>query len=128
MRESPRRAARPARCSSGWRRWPGAATPRSGLSSGPPCTPRRWSRSAARGGRPLPARPETWPGARSALARFARLRGRLEAARGNRQEAEAALGRSIETFRELAMPYELALGELALGQVLRRTRRRRAAV
>ncbi|MBE2320725.1 AAA family ATPase [Solirubrobacter sp. CPCC 204708] len=64
---------------------------------------------------------------RSMLGRLARVRGQLEAARGEREEAEAAFVRSKAQFEPLGMPYELALTRLAHGQLLRRVGQRRAA-
>jgi DNA-binding CsgD family transcriptional regulator/tetratricopeptide (TPR) repeat protein len=59
------------------------------------------------------------------LARFARLRGRLEAARGSIDSAETAFRHALE--QDVGMPYELALSHLAYGQLLRRQGQRRAA-
>ena len=67
-------------------------------------------------------------GRRSMIARLARARARLEAARGDDDAAQAAFLRSSELLGEVAMPYERALTELAHGQFLRRRRQRRAAV
>ena len=60
-------------------------------------------------------------------ARLARVRGRLEAARGRLVEAEAAFGRAGELLAGVGSPFEWALVELAHGQVLRRVGQRRAA-
>lgn len=63
----------------------------------------------------------------STIARLARVRGRIEAALGRREQAAAAFERALEHIEPLAMPYERALIELAHGQFLRRHGRRRAA-
>ena len=60
-------------------------------------------------------------------ARLARVRGRVEAARANKDAATAAFERALELIGPLGMPYERALIELAHGQFLRRAGRRRAA-
>jgi DNA-binding CsgD family transcriptional regulator len=64
-------------------------------------------------------------GRRSAQARLARVRGRLQALTG--EPAEAAFAASVEQLAELGMPFELGLSELAYGRFLRRDGRRRAA-
>ena len=48
------------------------------------------------------------------------MRGRVEAARGNKDAATAAFERALELIGPLGMPYERALIELAHGQFLRR--------
>ena len=63
----------------------------------------------------------------STIARLARVRGRIEAALGCREQAAAAFERALEHIEPLAMPYERALIEFAHGQFLRRNGRRRAA-
>jgi DNA-binding CsgD family transcriptional regulator len=63
----------------------------------------------------------------SMIARLARVRGRVEAASGRREQAEAAFRRAREHIEPLGMPYEDALIRLAHGQFLRRNGRRRAA-
>lgn len=63
----------------------------------------------------------------AASARLAVVRGRLEAANGDRDAAEDALIRAVETTEPLGRPFELANAQLALGQFLRRERRRRSA-
>jgi DNA-binding CsgD family transcriptional regulator len=63
----------------------------------------------------------------STVARLARVRGRLEAARGRLPEAEAAFGRAAESLEGLVAPFDRALLDLAHGQVLRRAGQRRAA-
>jgi DNA-binding CsgD family transcriptional regulator/tetratricopeptide (TPR) repeat protein len=66
-------------------------------------------------------------GRRSMVARLARVRGRLEAARGDFAAAETAFQRGLADITELAMPFQRALLELAYGQALRRAGQRRAA-
>jgi DNA-binding CsgD family transcriptional regulator len=66
-------------------------------------------------------------GRHAPIARLARVRGRLEAARGNVEAAEAAFQRGLHHIQPLTMPFEQALLELAYGQFLRRCGRRRAA-
>ncbi len=63
---------------------------------------------------------------RTAGARLAVVRGRLEAARGERASAEAAFTQAVDTLTR-GRPYDLALARLALGQFMRRDGRRRAA-
>jgi DNA-binding CsgD family transcriptional regulator len=64
-------------------------------------------------------------GWRVMAARLARVRGRLEAARGRVDTAEAAFGRAVAGLEGL--PFQRALSELAFGQVLRRAGQRRSA-
>jgi DNA-binding CsgD family transcriptional regulator len=64
----------------------------------------------------------------SMIGRLARSRGRLEAARDNHTAAEQAFRRSAEALLAVAMPYEVALTQMAHGQFLRRRRQRRAAI
>jgi DNA-binding CsgD family transcriptional regulator len=66
-------------------------------------------------------------GRHAPIARLARVRGRLEAARGDVEAAEAAFQRGLRHMQPLAMPFERALLELAYGQFLRRFGSRRAA-
>jgi DNA-binding CsgD family transcriptional regulator len=66
-------------------------------------------------------------GRQAMVARLARVRGRIEAACGEREGAEAAFRRALEHVEPLGMPYEHALVHLAYGQFLRRNGRRRAA-
>jgi DNA-binding CsgD family transcriptional regulator/tetratricopeptide (TPR) repeat protein len=66
-------------------------------------------------------------GRHAPIARLARVRGRLEAARGDFQAAEAAFQRGLRHLQPLAIPFERALLELAYGQFLRRSGKRRAA-
>jgi DNA-binding CsgD family transcriptional regulator len=63
----------------------------------------------------------------SAIAALARVRGRLEAARGRLPAAEDAFRRALAEAEPLGLPFQLALVELAYGQVLRRGGQRRAA-
>jgi DNA-binding CsgD family transcriptional regulator len=66
-------------------------------------------------------------GRRSMLARLARVRGRLEAARGHAEAAETAFLGGLGQLVSVPMPFEQALLELAYGEFLRRTGRRRTA-
>jgi DNA-binding CsgD family transcriptional regulator len=66
-------------------------------------------------------------GRRLMLARLARVRGRLEGARGSAEAAEAAFLGGLGQLAPLPTPLERALLELAYGELLRRTGRRRAA-
>ena len=66
-------------------------------------------------------------GRRSTIARLARVRGRLEAAQGNQQAAEASFRRGLTELKQLPLPFQRALLELAYGQMLRRAGQRRAA-
>jgi Response regulator containing a CheY-like receiver domain and an HTH DNA-binding domain len=67
-------------------------------------------------------------GRRLSVAMLARVRGRLEAAAGRAEAAEAAFGRGLAQLAGLSVPFPQALLELAHGQVLRRHGQRRAAV
>jgi DNA-binding CsgD family transcriptional regulator len=60
-------------------------------------------------------------------ARLAHARARLEFARHDAESATTSLREAHATVEALAMPYEQALIELSLGQVLRRSGERRAA-
>ena len=60
-------------------------------------------------------------------ARLARVRGRLEAARGRLPEAEEAFERALAAVATLPLPFRRAQVELTYGQVLRRGGQRRAA-
>ena len=61
------------------------------------------------------------------IARLARVRGRVEATLGRREQATAAFKRALEHVEPLGLPYEQALIQYAHGQFLRRNGRRRAA-
>jgi len=61
------------------------------------------------------------------IARFARVRGRLESARGHVKDAEVAFQRGLQGLGHLPLPFERALLELAHGQTLRRHGKRRVA-
>ena len=62
------------------------------------------------------------------IAGLARVRGRLEAARGSAaRRPRAAFRRALLELEPLALPFQQALVELAYGQVLRRAGQRRAA-
>lgn len=63
----------------------------------------------------------------AATARLAVVRGRLEAANGDRDAAEDAFTQAVELTEPLGRPFEHAQAQLALGQFLRRERRRRSA-
>jgi DNA-binding CsgD family transcriptional regulator len=62
-----------------------------------------------------------------ALAAAARCRGLIATARGDLDGADAALERAVLEHRRAAQPFELGRTLLALGEVQRRARRRRAA-
>lgn len=62
-----------------------------------------------------------------AVAVAARCRGLIAAARRDLAGAEVALERAIEQHREVPQPFDLARTLLALGEVQRRAKRRRAA-
>ncbi len=64
---------------------------------------------------------------RSAVARMARARGRVEAAAGRPDRAEEAFERAVAAAREVGFPFERAKVELAAGQFLRRAGQRRRA-
>ena len=61
------------------------------------------------------------------IAKLARVRGRVEATLGRREQATAAFKRALEHVEPLGLPYEQALIQYAHGQFLRRNGRRRAA-
>lgn len=63
----------------------------------------------------------------SSIAKLARARGLLEAARERFEPATAAFERALAAIAGVAMPYEQALIRLAYGQHLRRGAHRRAA-
>jgi DNA-binding CsgD family transcriptional regulator len=67
-------------------------------------------------------------GRRSAIARLARARGRVEAAAGRSARAEEAFQRAVAAAEEAAFPFERAKVELAAGQFLRRAGQRSRAV
>jgi DNA-binding CsgD family transcriptional regulator len=66
-------------------------------------------------------------GRRSMVARLARVRGRLAAARGDIVAAEAVFIQGLADISQLPLPFQRALLEFAYGQVLRRAGQRRAA-
>jgi DNA-binding CsgD family transcriptional regulator len=66
-------------------------------------------------------------GRRSMMARLARVRGRLEAAGGHAESAEAAWKDALAQIESLRMPFEQARIQLAYGSFLRRQGRRLAA-
>ena len=61
------------------------------------------------------------------VARLARVRGRLEAARGQLAEAEQAFECALAALEAQPLPFQRAQVELAYGQTLRRSGQRRAA-
>lgn len=66
-------------------------------------------------------------GRRTAMARVARARGRVLAAQGDIDGAEAAFQRGLDLLRGLTAPFERARIQFAAGAVLRRAGRRRRA-
>ena len=66
-------------------------------------------------------------GRASMVARLARVRGRLEAARGQPAEAEQAFECALAALEAQPLPFQRAQVELAYGQTLRRSGQRRAA-
>ncbi len=66
-------------------------------------------------------------GRRTTIARLARSRGAVEAARGSSDRAEAAFARALEATTGLTVPFERARIEYAAGRFLRRTGQRRRA-
>jgi DNA-binding CsgD family transcriptional regulator len=66
-------------------------------------------------------------GRRSSSANAARVRGRLEAARGHPEAAEAAFLEALAHGQGVSIPLDRALTELAYGAFLRRAGRRREA-
>jgi DNA-binding CsgD family transcriptional regulator len=67
-------------------------------------------------------------GRRSMVGRLSRSQGRLQAARGEHDHAQAAFLESAGALAAVGLPYEVALTELEHGRFLRRRRQRRAAV
>jgi DNA-binding CsgD family transcriptional regulator/tetratricopeptide (TPR) repeat protein len=63
----------------------------------------------------------------SAIAKLARVRGRIEAALGRREQAASAFATALEHIEPLTLPYEAAMIHFAHGQFLRRNGQRRAA-
>ncbi|MCW2720089.1 helix-turn-helix transcriptional regulator, partial [Pseudonocardia sp.] len=66
-------------------------------------------------------------GRRTAIGRLARARGRVEAAAGRTDAADAAFTLALEATEDLPAPFERARVELAAGGFLRRLGRRRRA-
>jgi DNA-binding CsgD family transcriptional regulator len=66
-------------------------------------------------------------GRHSSIARLARARGRVEAALGRAERAEAAFARAVEAVDKVAFPFDAARTRLAAGEFLRRSGRRRRA-
>ncbi|WP_420123263.1 AAA family ATPase [Nakamurella sp.] len=67
-------------------------------------------------------------GRRSARARLARARGRIEQAAGRAAAADAAFGRALELIADVPAPFERARIEFAAGRAMRGWGRRRQAV
>jgi DNA-binding CsgD family transcriptional regulator len=76
--------------------------------------------------RPHEARAEQ-RGRPSPIAKLARVRARVEAGMGRREQASDAFKRALAQMAPLGMPYDEALIHYAHGQFLRRNGRRRAA-
>jgi tetratricopeptide (TPR) repeat protein len=66
-------------------------------------------------------------GRRSAMARLARARGRVEAAAGRPENAASVLAAGLAASEQALLPFEHAQLQLAYGQILRRGGQRRAA-
>ena len=66
-------------------------------------------------------------GRQSSIARLARARGRVEAALGRAERAEAAFTRALEAVEKVAFPFDAARTRLAAGEFLRRSGQRRRA-
>ncbi len=64
-------------------------------------------------------------GRRALAVELGRLRGRLEAARGDHAAAERAFAQALDGAAELPFPYELALAQLDRGRSLRRQGQRK---
>jgi DNA-binding CsgD family transcriptional regulator len=63
----------------------------------------------------------------SSISRLARARGRIEAAAGRPDRAEAAFTMALDTIAKVPLPFERARIQLAAGQFLRRLGQRRRA-
>ena len=66
-------------------------------------------------------------GRQSSIARLARARGRVEAALGRAEQAEAAFTRALAAVEKVAFPFDAARTRLAAGEFLRRAGQRRRA-
>jgi len=66
-------------------------------------------------------------GRQSSIARLARARGRVEAALGRAEQAEAAFTRALDAVGSVAFPFDAARTRLAAGEFLRRAGQRRRA-
>jgi ATP/maltotriose-dependent transcriptional regulator MalT len=66
-------------------------------------------------------------GRRSMMARLARVRGRIAAAEGRSEEAEAAFESALQHLEQLQMPFDQARIQMAYGAFLRRLGRRHLA-
>jgi DNA-binding CsgD family transcriptional regulator len=66
-------------------------------------------------------------GRQSSIARLARARGRVEAALGRPEKAEAAFTHALAAVEKVALPFDAARARLAAGEFLRRSGQRRRA-
>jgi DNA-binding CsgD family transcriptional regulator len=66
-------------------------------------------------------------GRQSSIARLARARGRVAAALGRTEEAEAAFTHALAAVEKVSFPFDAARTRLAAGEFLRRTGHRRRA-
>ncbi len=66
-------------------------------------------------------------GRQSSIARLARARGRVAAALGRSEEAEAAFAHALAAVEKVAFPFDAARTRLAAGEFLRRSGQRRRA-
>jgi DNA-binding CsgD family transcriptional regulator/tetratricopeptide (TPR) repeat protein len=66
-------------------------------------------------------------GRQSSIARMARARGRVEAALGRTERAEAAFAHALAAVEKVAFPFDAARTRLAAGEFLRRSGQRRRA-
>ncbi len=66
-------------------------------------------------------------GRQSSIARLARARGRVEAALGRTERAEAAFTQALAAVEKVAFPFDAARTRLATGEFLRRSGQRRRA-
>jgi DNA-binding CsgD family transcriptional regulator len=66
-------------------------------------------------------------GRQSSIARMARARGRVEAALGRTERAEAAFAHALAAVEKVGFPFDAARTRLAAGEFLRRSGQRRRA-
>lgn len=66
-------------------------------------------------------------GRQSSIARLARARGKVEAALGRPEQAEEAFTYALAAMEKVALPFDAARTQLAAGEFLRRSGRRRRA-